>query len=94
MAASESTERAYIDKYLGRTTSDSYGLNVPHHLVGASEIARMLGVTRQRVNQLAAEPGFPAPEIVLDAGRIWSREAIIVWARLVGREVVERDDRH
>lgn len=54
----------------------------------------MLGVTRQRVNQLAAEPGFPAPEIVLDAGRIWSREAIIVWARLVGREVVERDDRH
>lgn len=52
-----------------------------HHLVGASEVAAILGVSRQRVAQLAtAGHGFPAPEAELSAGRIWSREAIEAWA--------------
>lgn len=62
---------------------------VPHHLVGSAEIGRMLGVSRQRVNQLAAEPDFPAPEVTLATGRIWSREAVRVWARAAGRGLVE-----
>lgn len=49
----------------------------------------MLGVSRQRVNQLAAEPDFPAPEVTLATGRIWSREAVRVWARAAGRGLVE-----
>ena len=58
-----------------------------HHLVGAAEIADMLGVSRQRVWQLAGEPGFPAPEVELASGRVWKRSAIEKWARDTGREV-------
>lgn len=51
-----------------------------HHLVGAAEAAKILGVTRQRVAQLAVTAGFPQPEVELSAGRIWSRHAIERWA--------------
>jgi len=61
--------------------------DVPHHLVGAAEIADMLDVSRQRVTQLAQEPGFPNPEVELASGRIWKREAIERWARANGREI-------
>jgi len=51
-----------------------------HHLVGMAEIAEMLGVTRQRVAQLVESyDDFPAPEVELSAGRIWSRTAIETW---------------
>jgi hypothetical protein len=40
----------------------------------------MLGLSRQRVNQLIQSPDFPAPEAELSAGRIWTREAIERWA--------------
>ena len=50
------------------------------HLVGVAEIARMLGVSRQRVHQLATtDPDFPKPEAVLSAGKIWSKAAIETW---------------
>ncbi|MBI2168936.1 MAG: DNA-binding protein [Actinobacteria bacterium] len=52
------------------------------HLVGAVEIAKMLAVTRQRVYQLAREPGFPAPEAELASGRVWKRQEIERWIRL------------
>ncbi len=55
------------------------------HLVGLSEIAQMLGLTRQRVDQLARLPDFPEPDAVLTAGRIWKREDIETWARETGR---------
>jgi hypothetical protein len=46
----------------------------------------MLDVTRQRVHQLAqTDPDFPAPEAVLETGRVWSREAVEKWARETGR---------
>lgn len=51
-----------------------------HHLVGAAEAAKILGVTRQRVAQLAATDTFPAPEVVLSGGRIWRRHDIESWA--------------
>ncbi len=52
-----------------------------HHLVGAAEVAAILGVSRQRVAQLAtAGLDFPPAEVELAAGRIWAREAIERWA--------------
>jgi prophage regulatory protein len=48
-------------------------------LVGTAEIAEMLGVTRQRADQLTRSSGFPRPQATLNVGRIWNREAVIVW---------------
>jgi predicted DNA-binding transcriptional regulator AlpA len=63
---------------------------VTHHLVGAVEIAKMFGVSRQRVNQIAKDDAtFPAPEASLATGRVWSREAIEKWARETGRNIGE-----
>lgn len=56
-----------------------------HHLVGSAEIGRMLGVSRQRVQQLVNRDDFPAPEVALDMGKVWSREAVETWARDHGR---------
>jgi hypothetical protein len=52
-----------------------------HHLVGAAEIGRMLGISRQRVQQLINSKGWPAPEVTLDMGKVWQRSAIEQWAR-------------
>jgi predicted DNA-binding transcriptional regulator AlpA len=49
------------------------------HLLGVAEIAAMLGLSRQRVNQLIQADDFPAPEAELSAGRIWSRAAVETW---------------
>ncbi len=54
-------------------------------LVGAAEIAEMLGVSRQRVDQLAQHDDFPKPAAVLATGRIWERDDIERWARRTGR---------
>jgi predicted DNA-binding transcriptional regulator AlpA len=59
------------------------------HLVGLTEIAEMLGVSRQRVDQLAATANFPAPEVELASGRVWKTEAIEKWAKATGRETVK-----
>jgi hypothetical protein len=57
-----------------------------HHLVGAAEIGRMLGgLSRQRVQQLITRDDFPQPEVVLDMGKVWKREAVIAWAIADGR---------
>jgi predicted DNA-binding transcriptional regulator AlpA len=58
---------------------------VTHHLVGTTEIAKLLGVSRQRVGQLAATESFPQPTARLAAGPIWEREAVERWAREAGR---------
>src|SRR5581483_4105656 len=66
-----------------------YGSSMPHHLVGAAEIAEMLGVSRQRVAQLlTTQEDFPKPEVELAGGRVWSRTAIEAW--IVAHP--ERDD--
>ncbi|MDQ1502193.1 MAG: hypothetical protein QOI86_5533 [Actinomycetota bacterium] len=57
-----------------------------HHLVGSHEIAELLRVSRQRVNQILREDdSFPPPEAELHAGRIWKRSDIEAWARKAGR---------
>jgi predicted DNA-binding transcriptional regulator AlpA len=64
---------------------------VAAELVGVAEIARMLGVSRQRVDQMARnDPEFPQPIAELTAGRIWRLQDIERWARKTGR-VLERD---
>lgn len=53
---------------------------MPHHLLGIAEMAALLGVSRQRVDQLSAtHVDFPRPEAELAAGRIWSRAAVEGW---------------
>lgn len=64
---------------------------VPHHLVGAQEIAVMLGLSRQRVYQLTSEPDFPAPEVVLATGRVWNTDAVRRWAAAHGRTISVED---
>lgn len=49
--------------------------------MGAAEIARHLGVSRQRVQQLVRTPGFPAPIAVLDMGKVWDAGEIREWAK-------------
>lgn len=49
-------------------------------LVGVAEISEMLGVSRQRVHQIAGEhDDFPLPVAELTAGRIWRRKDIEGW---------------
>lgn len=62
-----------------------------HHLVGAAEVADMLGVSRQRVHQLAVQLGFPEPVVTLAAGKIWERAAIEAWLKTTGR-TADRDE--
>jgi len=55
-------------------------------LVGLTEIAELLGLTRQRVDQIArGDPKFPEPVAVITAGRIWKRIDVERWARRAGR---------
>lgn len=58
-----------------------------HHLVGSAEIGRMLGVSRQRVQQLINRDDFPAPDAVLEMGKVWKRAEVEKWADGHGRPV-------
>jgi hypothetical protein len=58
--------------------------------VGAAEIAELLGVSRQRVDQLTRRSDFPLPAAELASGRIWVRVVVERWAMLTGR--IERTD--
>ncbi len=48
----------------------------PLQLLGVSEIAALLQVSRQRVDQLRARPDFPTPAARLKAGPIWTTDAL------------------
>jgi predicted DNA-binding transcriptional regulator AlpA len=54
-------------------------------LVGVAEIADMLGVSRQRVHQLATREDFPTPLAVLVMGSVWDRAVIEEWIAATGR---------
>jgi predicted DNA-binding transcriptional regulator AlpA len=61
-----------------------------HHLVGPAEIGRMLGgLSRQRIQQLINRPDFPAPEVTLEMGKVWTRSEVAAWARSHGRPVAD-----
>jgi len=48
-------------------------------LLGVHEIAELLGLSRQRVHQLASQADFPKPIARLNAGDIWTRADIEQW---------------
>jgi prophage regulatory protein len=54
-------------------------------LVGVTEIGEMLGVSRQRADQLSRTEGFPEPIGTIAAGRIWRLVDVEAWARETGR---------
>lgn len=58
------------------------------YLVGTHEIAAMLGVSRQRAQQITARKDFPKPYDVLHMGKVWKRRTFEQWARDQGRAVI------
>jgi predicted DNA-binding transcriptional regulator AlpA len=54
-------------------------------LMGIAEIADLLGISTQRVDQLARQGAFPRPIAELRAGRIWRQRDVELWARRAGR---------
>jgi hypothetical protein len=50
-------------------------------LVGASEVADILHVTRQRVHQVRSHKGFPAPLVEVAMGPLWDERAVQRFAR-------------
>ncbi len=61
-------------------------------LVGVAEIAQRLGVSRQRVSELAGTDQFPEPIARLAAGPIWAEPTLLrfveQWERRPGRKPV------
>jgi hypothetical protein len=55
-------------------------------LAQIADIARILGLTRQRANELTMHAGFPTPVAELPAGRVWVVPDVIAWAADKGRE--------
>ena len=58
---------------------------IARYLMGSHEIAAMLGVSRQRAQQITARKDFPKPYDVLHMGKVWRRGAVETWAREHGR---------
>ncbi|MET3426938.1 putative DNA-binding transcriptional regulator AlpA [Actinoplanes tereljensis] len=54
-------------------------------LAGAHEVKELLGVSRQRVYQLAAKADFPKPVAALAQGKVWLLGDIERW--LAGRRI-------
>lgn len=50
-------------------------------MIGAYEIGQMLGVSRQRVQQIVSRADFPAPIKVLAMGKIWLTGDVEKWVR-------------
>lgn len=48
-------------------------------LVGVAEIAALLGVSKQRADQLTRTAAFPKPVSELASGRIWRRRDVERW---------------
>jgi hypothetical protein len=66
----------------------------PETYLGVSEVARKLGVSRQRVSELRRSDTFPAPIADLAAGPVWKgsslRRFIEGWERRPGRPRTHR----
>lgn len=49
-------------------------------LMGTSEVAALLGISRQRVLVISRQPDFPDPLAVLKMGNVWRGSDIRNWA--------------
>lgn len=62
-------------------------------LMGTSEVAALLGISRQRVLVIARQPDFPKPLAVLKMGNVWLRADIRRWTqRALPHEAVDESD--
>jgi hypothetical protein len=63
-------------------------------LLGVTEVARLLGVTRQRASAIQTSAGFPAPVARLATGPVWTLPSISrfldEWTRKGGRPAKKR----
>jgi predicted DNA-binding transcriptional regulator AlpA len=55
-------------------------------LLGAHEVAALLGVSRQRVYQYIERADFPKPSVALARGQLWERDAVKEWAASAPRQ--------
>lgn len=92
-AAVGAFQRALVRAGAGKVDLTEVGLELEHadgHLrhevVAATEVARRIGVSRERVRQLAAVPGrFPAPVGEVRGSRVWRWGDVIDWLAAGGR---------
>jgi prophage regulatory protein len=61
-------------------------------LVGAHEIRDLLGVSRQRVYQMAARSDFPRPVATLAQGKVWAADDVEAWIGTHRRRRVSGSD--
>lgn len=54
-------------------------LAVMDEVMGAAEIADLLGVSRQRVQQLVTRSDFPKPVAHLTMGKVWKTDDVQAW---------------
>jgi predicted DNA-binding transcriptional regulator AlpA len=54
-------------------------------LLIATDIAKRLGLSPQRVYKLASAPGFPKPVGTLGRSTVWRWSSVERWARETGR---------
>ena len=62
-------------------------------LVTGGDVGRRLGISRQRVGQLAATDGFPEPIGRLGRANVWRWADIAAWARAAGRVTRSEEER-
>jgi predicted DNA-binding transcriptional regulator AlpA len=70
-------------------TRGMFGAKLPSvsALMGSAEIAALLDVSRQRVQQLINQPDFPSPIAQLAMGKVWCKDDVISWAQKHGRDI-------
>jgi predicted DNA-binding transcriptional regulator AlpA len=79
-----------IDASIGTATVDAVSSPVVDvEVLGVTEVTALLGMSRQRVDQLShRDSEFPEPVTTLGRGRLWEKAAIEKWAQETGRTVV------
>lgn len=74
------------NSYYNKVNKQGVGRNLD--LVGTSEVAEMLSVSKQTLtNWRLRNPEFPQPIAELKAGPVWNREEVIAWAKKAGIQV-------
>lgn len=83
-------EASHIVATLGRVEAwpDIEGVEWPDELVNGAEVARRLGISRERVRQLVSETPLriPRPVAETDRDRIWRWGDVAEWAALKQRK--------
>jgi len=63
---------------------------VEDRLITKMEIARRLGISEERVRQLALKSDFPRPAGRVGQAVAWYKTDIVDWARRKGRTLADR----